>query len=134
MPIPILVFSTRVRLITVSDKTTPDDISYTLRFTGAPIFISKPHYLDVDPEVATNITGLRGPDRQLDDTFLDIEPVRPLRVDVAFTSFFPPKDHGGTLSHVQASSGEHSNTTNNPFVRLTKSTAAFRHLRFIMLL
>ncbi|XP_065833742.1 lysosome membrane protein 2-like [Oscarella lobularis] len=41
----------------------------------APIFISKPHYLDVDPEVATNITGLRGPDRQLDDTFLDIEPI-----------------------------------------------------------
>ena len=38
-------------------------------------FLSKPHFLDGDPGLVSNITGVRGPVRELDDTVIDVEPV-----------------------------------------------------------
>jgi hypothetical protein len=39
-------------------------------------FLSKPHFLDGDAGLVNNITGVRGPDRDIDDTVIDVEPVR----------------------------------------------------------
>ena len=40
---------------------------------GAPVFISKPHFLDCGPGAVREVTGL-SPDRKRHDTFLDVEP------------------------------------------------------------
>ena len=40
---------------------------------GAPVFISKPHFLDCGPGAVREVTGL-APDRAKHDTFLDVEP------------------------------------------------------------
>ena len=41
----------------------------------APVFASKPHFLDCDPSLRTNMEGIREADRSVDDIFVDIEPV-----------------------------------------------------------
>ena len=41
---------------------------------NAPIFASKPHFLDADPGYRDNVTGLV-PDRSIHDSNLDIEPI-----------------------------------------------------------
>ena len=41
---------------------------------NAPVFASKPHFLDADPSYRNNVTGLE-PDRSLHDSYLDVEPI-----------------------------------------------------------
>ena len=41
----------------------------------APVFMSKPHFLDADPEFLTNVTGMKNPEAEQDDTMMDAEPV-----------------------------------------------------------
>jgi hypothetical protein len=41
---------------------------------GAPVFLSKPRFLDGDPALRAAITGLPAPNRQQHDTWLGIEP------------------------------------------------------------
>ncbi|XP_062502833.1 lysosome membrane protein 2-like isoform X1 [Corticium candelabrum] len=43
--------------------------------TGAPIYTSFPYFLDADPEIRRNISGLREGDPESDSSFLDIEPI-----------------------------------------------------------
>ena len=42
--------------------------------SDAPVFASKPHFLDADPAFLHNVTGL-SPDRAKHDSYLDVEPV-----------------------------------------------------------
>ena len=44
----------------------------------APVFASKPHFLDADPDYLKNVTGLH-PNRSIHDSYLVIEPVRTAR-------------------------------------------------------
>ena len=39
------------------------------------MFASKPRFLDGDPQLRANLTGMKEPDREMDDTYLDFEPV-----------------------------------------------------------
>jgi hypothetical protein len=39
------------------------------------VFASKPHFLDGDPALSGNLTGMEKPNRANDDTYLDFEPV-----------------------------------------------------------
>jgi lysosome membrane protein 2 len=41
---------------------------------NAPVFASKPHFLDADPGYRENVTGLK-PNRALHDSYLDVEPI-----------------------------------------------------------
>ncbi|OXA50660.1 Sensory neuron membrane protein 1 [Folsomia candida] len=41
--------------------------------TGAPVVMSKPHFLDADESVINGVTGMK-PEKEKHDTFLDIEP------------------------------------------------------------
>eukprot|EP01104_Vermistella_antarctica_P017998 TRINITY_DN6538_c0_g1_i1.p1 TRINITY_DN6538_c0_g1~~TRINITY_DN6538_c0_g1_i1.p1 ORF type:complete len:578 (+),score=110.87 TRINITY_DN6538_c0_g1_i1:159-1892(+) len=41
---------------------------------GAPIFISKPHFLDADPYYLSMLEGISPPNATIHDTFLDVEP------------------------------------------------------------
>lgn len=43
-------------------------------YVDLPVFISKPHCLDCDPEYLKNVTGFH-PDREKHETFTAIEPV-----------------------------------------------------------
>lgn len=54
----------------------PDGLFYVgvTRWPVAPIFGSKPHFLDGDPELREKVEGLR-PDHSLHETVVDIEPV-----------------------------------------------------------
>lgn len=64
------------------DYWTPEDTPNGLVFLGvlqtpaAPVYGSKPHFLDCDPSLRTAMEGIREPDRAKDDIFVDIEPVR----------------------------------------------------------
>ena len=40
----------------------------------APVFASKPHFLDADSAFLNNVTGL-SPNREKHDSYLDVEPV-----------------------------------------------------------
>eukprot|EP00051_Salpingoeca_urceolata_P028657 m.487773 g.487773 ORF g.487773 m.487773 type:complete len:560 (+) comp25243_c0_seq1:101-1780(+) len=54
-----------------------DFLSGTLNMshiTGAPIFASKPHFLDADPNFLENVTGIAPAIRAQHDTFLNLEP------------------------------------------------------------
>jgi len=42
---------------------------------GASVFISKPHFLDADPIVQTEIEGVSPPSIDEHDTYLDVEPI-----------------------------------------------------------
>ena len=57
--------------------TTPDGLLYlgVLQEPRAPVYGSKPHFLDCDPSLRTAVEGIREPDRSVDDIFVDIEPV-----------------------------------------------------------
>ena len=57
--------------------TTPDGLLYlgVLQEPRAPVYASKPHFLDCDPSLRTAVEGIREPDRSLDDIYVDIEPV-----------------------------------------------------------
>ncbi|TXT67618.1 MAG: hypothetical protein BAJALOKI1v1_40021 [Promethearchaeota archaeon] len=44
------------------------------RFKGAPVLVSKPHFLDADPSVITSVEGVN-PDRMMHETFIDVEPI-----------------------------------------------------------
>ena len=57
---------------------TPKGLLYlgVLQEPNAPVFGSKPHFLDCDPSLRTNMEGIREPDRNVDDIFVDIEPVQ----------------------------------------------------------
>ena len=46
----------------------------TILSLDAPVFISKPHFLDCSPIVLEAVDNLH-PDRALHDSFLDVEPV-----------------------------------------------------------
>lgn len=56
---------------------TPDGLIYlgVLQEPKVPVWASKPHFLDCDPSLRTAMEGIRDPDRNTDDIFLDIEPV-----------------------------------------------------------
>ena len=41
---------------------------------NAPVFASKPHFLDAAPGYQDNVTGME-PDRSLHDSYLDVEPI-----------------------------------------------------------
>merc|ERR1719326_2555282 len=41
---------------------------------SAPIFVSKPHFLDADEYYINNVHGLTPPDRKKHDIFLQVEP------------------------------------------------------------
>lgn len=45
-----------------------------ISLVGAPVFVSKAHFLDADPYYLSLITGL-SPNRTLHDTNVDVEPV-----------------------------------------------------------
>lgn len=50
-------------------------LNLTAVFTqNAPVFASKPHFLDADPGYVNNVTGLY-PNRELHDSYLDVEPI-----------------------------------------------------------
>jgi len=42
---------------------------------GVPLYLSKPHFLDVDPDFANRVSGLSPPDRDAHDTFINVEPI-----------------------------------------------------------
>jgi len=44
--------------------------------SGAPIVISKPHFLDAEERLYTDIKADMNPDRDSHDTFIELEPVR----------------------------------------------------------
>jgi len=50
-------------------------------YVGLPVFISKPHCLDCDPEYFKNISGYH-PDREKHDAFSYIEPVSSFEIAV----------------------------------------------------
>ncbi len=55
-----------------------------LTATGSTEFyLSKPFYLDADPALAGNLTGLRAANMDLHDTFLNIEPITGATMQVA---------------------------------------------------
>ena len=41
----------------------------------APVWASKPHFMDCDPSLRDAMEGIREPDKSVDDVFADIEPV-----------------------------------------------------------
>ena len=45
-----------------------------MMYVGMPVFSSKPHCLDCDPEYFKNVSGFQ-PDRQKHDSWIGIEPV-----------------------------------------------------------
>ena len=50
-------------------------LNLTAVFTqNAPVFASKPHFLDAYPGYVDNVTGLY-PNRDLHDSYLDVEPI-----------------------------------------------------------
>ena len=49
-------------------------VSSDVTHVDAPVFASKPHFLDADPGFLSNVTGL-SPNREKHDSFLDAEPV-----------------------------------------------------------
>ncbi|XP_011405711.2 PREDICTED: lysosome membrane protein 2-like [Amphimedon queenslandica] len=49
---------------------------------NAPFFISKPHFLDGDPQLVTNITGLH-PNKSVHDSYLNVEPITGTTVKAA---------------------------------------------------
>ena len=53
----------------------------------APVWGSKPHFLDCDPSLLSAVEGIRGPDRNLDDCIADIEPVGRELVTVTITHY-----------------------------------------------
>ena len=59
------------------DGVTPNGLLYlgVLQQPNAPIYASKPHFLDCDPSLRTKMEGIREADRSKDDIFVDIEPV-----------------------------------------------------------
>ena len=60
------------------DGITPNGLLYlgVLQDPNAPVFGSKPHFLDCDPSLRAKMEGIREADRNVDDIFVDIEPVR----------------------------------------------------------
>ena len=59
------------------NTTTPDGLLYlgVLQQPNAPVYATKPHFLDCDPSVRAGLEGIREADRTKDDIFVDIEPV-----------------------------------------------------------
>ena len=59
------------------ENITPDGLLYlgVLQDPKAPVFASKPHFLDCDSSLHSAVEGIRDPDRNVDDIFVDIEPV-----------------------------------------------------------
>ena len=69
--------------------TTPDGLLYlgVLQEPRAPVYGSKPHFLDCDPSLRTAVEGIREPDRSLDDIIVDIEPVENINWSLSFIVF-----------------------------------------------
>ena len=60
-----------------TDNSTPVGLIFlgVLQTPEAPVFGSKPHFLDCDPSLFSAIEGVSPADREKHDTFVDIEPV-----------------------------------------------------------
>jgi len=48
---------------------------YCLHFEEIPVVLSKPHFLDGDESLRTNVKGMK-PNREIHDFFIDVEPVK----------------------------------------------------------
>ena len=60
-----------------TDNSTPVGLIYlgAIQTPQAPVFGSKPHFLDCDPSLYNAIEGISPPDRDKHDVVVDIEPV-----------------------------------------------------------
>ena len=77
------------------ENITPDGLLYlgVLQDPKAPVYASKPHFLDCDPSLHSAVEGVRDPDRSVDDIFVDIEPVRDVMSIFHSYSLYSLPDH-----------------------------------------
>ncbi|TXT67626.1 MAG: hypothetical protein BAJALOKI1v1_40029 [Promethearchaeota archaeon] len=83
---PTSVYGVQLNRFTFAPKTFSPNKNYYMntqglinvqaveKFRGVPVLVSKPHFLDADPQVVASINGTH-PDRMAHDTFIDIEPI-----------------------------------------------------------
>lgn len=50
------------------------NIFFTLKHTGAPVYISNPHFYQSDPKFIAEVEGLN-PQKELHETYFKIQPV-----------------------------------------------------------